>query len=92
MFYAALNTTNNTSLLGFIIQPKSNIIRLDPYTLQSCVSYIKLTQQFLIYSCPEYADEGLRNQGQVYVSLRSTYENIFKIAGSGNQARFGTDI
>ncbi len=67
-------------------------MRLEPNTLQSCVNYIKLTQFFLIYSCPEYADEGLKNQGQIYVSLRSTYENIFKIAGSGNHARFGTDI
>lgn len=90
--YAVLNRTENTNLLALIIQPRGNFVRLEPHKLKSCAHYIRLTQYFLIYSCPEYADEGLDNQGKIYVSLRSTYETIFEIAGSGSRARFGTDI
>ena len=67
-------------------------MRIEPFKVSNCISYMKSTNYFLIYSCPLLADKDYVEQGKIYVALRSTYETVFEIAGSGSNARFGTDI
>ena len=92
-----MNKTNLTYTLihQVTIYPKGNItVRNPPLRVQdTCVTYIKPTTYFLIYSCPyQNGDKDNQNQGKIYVLLRSTFETIFEIAGAGKGARFGSDL
>lgn len=112
--YVAVNKTNLsfTTVHAVTFYVSGNWSQHEPplKVQDSCVTHIKTTFYFLVYSCPTYTykdesnnnhgggfgeSEGTssgENQGKIYVTLRSTYEAIFEIAGAGSGARFGSGL
>lgn len=90
--YVVLSENNETQILALLISPKGSFTKIFPKKISNCISYLKATELFLIYSCPQQSDKEFIDQGKIYVALRSNYETVFEIAGSGNSSRFGTDI
>ena len=98
--YIAVNKTNLTYNIIHevtIYQTGNMTVRSPPNRVfDSCVQHIVPTQYFLIYSCPTFLGyhdrEEIPEQGKIFISLRSSFETVFEIAGAGKGSRFGGDL